>query len=148
MSWRTCYLKGRSLRCSPGQGNADCWVMTLYMGEGPRGSNGACSILPDFSHSLCYPQSNWALLVLLLEWVGLCMFWDPLGLSNELSCELGVSPAAASALTGVCSIRGLRLYFPALEPWVVWSVSPPHRSSWFIHTQMWDHQVLQPPPCA
>ena len=29
--------------------------------------------LPDFSHSLCYPQSNWAPLVLIPVWVGLCM---------------------------------------------------------------------------
>ena len=28
--------------------------------------------VPDFSHSLCYPQSNWAPLVLVPEWVGLC----------------------------------------------------------------------------
>ena len=45
--------------------------------------------LPDFSHSLCYPQSNWALLVLLPRWVGLCVFWAPVGLSEELSCEAG-----------------------------------------------------------
>ena len=45
--------------------------------------------LPDFSHSLCYPQANWALLVLIPGWVGLCMFWDPVGLSNKLSCEAG-----------------------------------------------------------
>ena len=30
-----------------------------------------CSLLV-FSHSLCYPQSNRALLVLVPEWVGLC----------------------------------------------------------------------------
>ena len=30
-----------------------------------------CS-LPDFSHSLHYPQSNWAPLVLIPKWVGLC----------------------------------------------------------------------------
>ena len=29
--------------------------------------------LLDFSHSLHYPQSNWAPLVLIPEWVGLCM---------------------------------------------------------------------------
>ena len=29
--------------------------------------------LPDFSHSLPYPQSNWAPLVLIPEWLGLCM---------------------------------------------------------------------------
>ena len=45
--------------------------------------------LPDFSHFLRYPQSNWALLVLLPKKVGLYTFWDPVGLSNELSCEAG-----------------------------------------------------------
>ena len=47
-----------------------------------------CSLLV-FSHSLCYPQVNWALLVLIPRWVGLCTFWDPAGLSNEISCEAG-----------------------------------------------------------
>ena len=41
----------------------------------------------------------------------------------------------------------LRLYFPALEPWVVWSVLHRSCSSQFIHTRMWDHPVLQAPPC-
>ena len=45
--------------------------------------------LPVFSHFPGYPQSNWALLVLIPGWVGFCMFWDPVGLSNELSCEAG-----------------------------------------------------------
>ena len=61
----------------------------LYIREGPRGSNGSCSSLSDFSHSLRYPQSNWAPLVLIPEWVGLCTFSAPVGLSNELSCEAG-----------------------------------------------------------
>ena len=38
----------------------------------------------------------------------------------------------------VFSIRGLRLYFPVLEPWIVWSVLLPSCSSWFIFMQMWD----------
>ena len=41
----------------------------------------------------------------------------------------------------VFSIRGLRLYFPELEPWVVQSASLPDRSSWFIYTRMWGHRV-------
>ena len=61
----------------------------LYVGEGPRGSTGARSTLPDLSHSLCYPQSNWAPLVLVPEWVGLCTLQAPVGLSNDLSCEAG-----------------------------------------------------------
>ena len=63
--------------------------MMLYVGEGLRGSNGTCSTLLDFSHSLLYPQSNWAPLVLIPKWVGLCTLSSPVGLSNELSCEAG-----------------------------------------------------------
>ena len=39
----------------------------------------------------------------------------------------------------VFTARGLRLYFPALGPWVAQSVSFPSCFSRFIHTQMWDH---------
>ena len=42
---------------------------------------------------------------------GLCTFWDPMGLSNKLCCEAGVSPAAASTPTGVFNQR-----FEALFP--------------------------------
>ena len=43
--------------------------------------------------------------------------------------------------------EALRLYFPVLETWVVWSVLLPHCSSQFICTQMWDHLLCLPPPC-
>ena len=46
----------------------------------------------------------------------------------------------------VFSIRGLRLYFPVLELWVVWSVLLPSCSSRFICTWTWDCRVCQPPP--
>ena len=56
-----------------GLGNAGHCAVTLYVGEGPRGSNGRLlHSPPDFSHFLSYPQSNWAPLVLVPEWVGLC----------------------------------------------------------------------------
>ena len=45
----------------------------------------------------------------------------------------------------VFSVRGLRLYFPELEAWVVQFVLLPSCSSWFICTRMWDcpvHQLL------
>ena len=45
--------------------------------------------LPAFSHFPHHPQSNWALLVLIPGGWALCTFWDPVGLSNELSCEAG-----------------------------------------------------------
>ena len=77
---------------------------------------------PDFSLSLRYPQSNWAPLVLVPEWVGLRTLQAPVGLSNDLSCEsLLLLPQPPRAF----SIRGLRRYFPALEPWVAWSASLP-----------------------
>ena len=44
------------------------------------------------------------------------------------------------------SIRSLRLYFPMLEPWVVWSVSLSHHSSRFICMRMWDCLLHQLPP--
>ena len=42
--------------------------------------------------------------------------------------------------------EALRLYFPALEPWVSRSISLPSCSSQFICTQMWDCPVHKPPP--
>ena len=47
----------------------------------------------------------------------------------------------------ICELQVLRLNFPALEPWVVWSVLLPHCSSPFIRMQMWDHLPCQLPPC-
>ena len=89
------------------------------MGEGSEREK--CCLLGSplaFSHlPPCYPQANWALLVLIPGRVSLCMFQDPVGLSNELSVRLGVSPAAATP-TGFLWSEVLRLYFPALEPWV------------------------------
>ena len=49
---------------------------------------------------------------------------------------------------GVFSVRGLKLYFPALEPWVARSALLPCCSSWFIYVRMWGHRVCQPPPCG
>ena len=43
---------------------------------------------PGFSHFPQYSQANCALLVLIRRW-GLCMFQDPVGLSNGLFCEIG-----------------------------------------------------------
>ena len=71
LSWCVCYLKGRSLRCSPGRGNAGGCAVTLYIWEGPIGSNGACftllriSILHSDTHNQtgplwCWPLSGWA----------------------------------------------------------------------------------------
>ena len=37
-----------SLKCSPAQVNAHHCTVTLYLGEGPRGNNGACSTLCQY----------------------------------------------------------------------------------------------------
>ena len=116
-SWRVCYFKGRSLRCSPGQGKAGRCAVTLYVGEGLRGSNGACSPLHrsplhriSVFHSAthnptgplwCWFPSGWA-----------CAHSRPLWVSPRTSpVRLGVSPAAAPTLTGVFNQR-----FEALFP--------------------------------
>ena len=112
LSWRVCYFKGRSLRCSPGQGNAGHWAVTLYVGEGLRGSNGAHSPLHLISvfHSAthnqigplwCWFPSGWA-----------CARPRPLWVSPTTSpVRLGVSPAATPTPTGVFNQR-----FEALFP--------------------------------
>ena len=126
----------------------------LYVGE--RSEREQCHLLSSllaFSHFLCHSQVNWALLVLI-----------PCGWVCAHSRTLWVSPAAF--LCGcnflqllpqppqVFPVRDLRLYFPALEPWVGRSVLLSRCSSLFIHMQMWDcplcqhlpTPVLQQPP--
>ena len=66
-------------------------------------------------------------------------------LSNKLSCEAG-SFSHCHTTHRFFHSEVLRLYFPTLEPWVVWSVSLLSCSSWFIRIQTWDHLVCQPPP--
>ena len=112
LSWFTYYIKGWSLRYSPGWGNPPCCAVMRYVGEGSEKEQ--CHLLHsllDFSHFFRYPQSNWALLVLLLSlWV--CVHSRTLWVSPVNSpMRLGVSPAAASIPTGVFDQR-----FEALFP--------------------------------
>ena len=116
-SWRVCYLKGQSLRCSPGRGNAGCCPCDAVFGEGPRGSNGTGSPLHQISvfHSTthnqtgplwCWFPSGWA-----------CSLPRPLWVSPTTSpVRLGVSPAAAPTPTGVFNQR---------FAWIAWSASLP-----------------------
>ena len=95
-----------------GWGNAGRCTMMLYVGEGPRGSNGACSPLHQTSvlHSAthnqtgplwCWFPSGWA-----------CACSRPLWVSPMNSpVRLGVSPPAAPTPTGVFNQR-----FEALFP--------------------------------
>ena len=58
--------------------------------------------------------------------------------------RLRISPTA-TILTAF-SVRGFEALFPHTGT-LVWCVSLPTCSSWFIRTQMWDHTVCQLPPC-
>ena len=96
----------------PGAGLHWSLLWTLYMGEGPRGSNGARSTLLQISafHSAthnqteplwCWFPSGWA-----------CAHPRPLWVSpTTSSVRLGVSPAAAPTPTGVFNQR-LEALFP------------------------------------
>ena len=108
-----------------GRGDAGCCAVTLYVGEGPKGSSGICSTLhwvsatPSASHNQigplwCWFPSGWA-----------CAHFRPLWVSPTNSpVRLGVSPAAAPTPTGVFNLR-FEALFPALEPWVAWFASLP-----------------------
>ena len=141
LSWRVCYFKGRSLRCSPGRGNAGCCAVMLYVGEGPRGSNGACftllriSIFHSDTHNQtgplwCWFPSGWA-----------CAHSRPLWVSPTTSpVRLGVSPAASPTPTGIFNQR-FEALFPhagALGSVVCFA---PCRSSRFICARMWGRRV-------
>ena len=111
-----------------------CLVM-WYVGQGSeREQLYLLRSLPVFSHFPGYPQSNWALLVLIPGWVGFCMFWDPVGLSNDLSCEAGSFSCCCLNPHRCFQSEVLRLYFPALEPWVArLSCSPVFPPGLFAH---------------
>ena len=111
LSWRVCYFKGRSLRCSPGRGNAGRCAVMLYVGEGRRGSNGTrltllrISVFLSDTHNQtgplwCWFPSGWA-----------CAHSRPLWVSPTTPpVRLGVSPVAPTP-TGVFNQR-----FEALFP--------------------------------
>ena len=111
LSWRVCFFKGRSLRCSPGRGNAGRSSVMLYVGEGPSGSNGArltllrISIFHSPTHNQtgplwCWFPSKWA-----------CAHSRPLWVSPTTSpVRLGVSPAAAPTPRGVFNQRSEALF--------------------------------------
>ena len=98
--------------CIRDRGNAGGCAVTLYIWEGPIGSNGACftllriSILHSDTHNQtgplwCWFPSGWA-----------CAHSRPLSVSPRTSpVRLGVSPAAALTPTGAFNQR-----FEALFP--------------------------------
>ena len=112
LSWCACYIKGQSLRCSPGQGN--CWLLScdaVCGGGAEREHWCLLHSLPDFNHSLHHPQSNWVPPVLIPESAA-CAHSRPLWVSPTNSpARLGVAPTAASTPMGVFNQR-----FEALFP--------------------------------
>ena len=96
---------------------------------------------PDFNHSLCYPQSNWAL------WC-----WFPSGWACACSrslwvspttslVRLGVSPTAASTPMGVFNQR-FEVLFPRTGALGCMVCFAPRRLSQFICARMWGRGVL------
>ena len=125
-----------------GQGNAGGCTVRLYVGEGPRGTNGTrstlhwISVTPSLTHNQvgtlwCWFPSVWA-----------CACSRPLWVSPTTSTvRLGVSPAGTPTPTGVFTQRCEAL-FPlagALGYRVCFS---PRRSSQFIYARMWGRGVL------
>ena len=128
LSWRGCYLKGWSLRCSPGRGNAGRYFVMLYVGEGLRGSNGArftllLSIFHSDTHNQtgplwCWFPSGWA-----------CAHSRPLWVSPATSpVRLGVSPAAAPSPTGAFNQRFEALFPRAVALGCMVCFAPRHSS--------------------
>ena len=92
--------------------HAGCCTVTLYVGEGPRGSNGTCltllwlSIFHSSTHNQTGPLWCW------FPSKRACAHSRPLWVSPTTSpVRLGVSPAAAPNPTGVFNQR-----FEALFP--------------------------------
>ena len=117
-------------------------AVTMYVGEGPGGSNGTCSPLhqvPVFNSAThnqtgplwCWFPSGCA-----------CAHPRPLWVSpTTCPVRLGVSPAAAPTPMGVFNQR-----FEALFPYTgalgcAVCFAPCH-SSWFICARMWGHGLL------
>ena len=140
-SWRVCYLKGRSLRWSPGQSNAGCCAVILYVGAGPRGSNGTHSPLHRTSifHSATHNQTGPLWCEFLREWT--CAHSRPLWVSPTTSpVRLGVSSAAAPTPMGAFNQRSEAL-FPCARALGCAVCFAPRRSSQFICARVWGHRV-------
>ena len=123
-----------------GRGNAGGCAVTLYVGEGLRGSNGACSTLrrisvtPSASHNQlgplwCWFPSKWA-----------CAHSGPCG-SLQQPVRLGVFSAAAPTPTGVFNQRFEALFPPHWSPGLRGLLAP-RCSSWFICARVWGCGVL------
>ena len=115
-------LKG----AEPGRGNTGHCAVMLYVGEGPRGSNGTCSTLHQTSifHTTTHNHTGPLWCWFPSGWV--CARPRPLWVSPMTSpVRLGLSPAAAPTPRGIFNQRSEALFPRAgeLEPWVTQSAS-------------------------
>ena len=134
--------KGQSLRYLPRQGNLlHCCCGAICGGGIKEGTILLAELSAGFQSLLPLPTSEFHL--------SGADFWmsRTLRVPPTDYCEAGNFSHCCLKPHKFLQPEVLRLYFPVLEPWVVWSVSLPSCSSQFIHTQMWDHAVCQLPPC-
>ena len=126
----------------PGAGNSGCCAVTLYVGEGPRGSNGTHSTLHQISvfHSATHNQIGPLWCCFPSEWA--CARPRPLWVSPTTSpVRLGVSPAAAPTPTGVFNQR-FEALFPCAGALGYTVCFAPRRLSRFICERVWGRGVL------
>ena len=147
LSPRTCYIvRGRALGVHQGGATQVAALWCCVWGRGPRGNRAACSALCWFSitspatHNQIGPFWCWCPVGGLVHALGPCGSLQGTLLWGWEFLLLPPQPPQ------VFSVNGLRLYFPILEPWVVWSVSLTIWSSWFICMRMWNYplQDLRP----
>ena len=109
------HCKRWSLRYSPEWVNPLCCIVVTYVGEGSEREQccflGSC---PTFSHFPCYPQANWAFLVLIPRWVVLRMC-SRIRESFQWTVRLGVS-STATTLTDFYSQKFWDFLFPCWNP--------------------------------
>ena len=140
---RSVTLRGGALGVHRGGVALVSTAVTLYMGEGLRGSNGArltllrLSIFHSATHNQTGPLCCW------FPSGRACAHSRPLWVSPTTSpVRLGVSPAAAPTPTSIFNQR-FEAFFPPCAGALGCAVCfASHRSSWFICVRMWGHRVL------
>ena len=116
--------------------------MTLYVGEGLRGSNGACLTLLRLSifHSATHNQTRPLWCWFPSKWA--CAHSRPLWVSPTTSpVRLGVSPAATPTPTGTFNQR-FEALFPCTGALGYAVCFAPRRLSRFICARVWGRRVL------
>ena len=113
----------------------------LYVGEGPRGSNGACSTLPGFQSLPPLPTIKLGPSGAGSRVGGLVHVLGPCGSPRTSPVRLGVSPAAAPTPTGSFNQR-FEALFPCAGALGYTVCFAPRRLSRFICERVWGRGVL------